>query len=374
MVRVRLLESRDVVKLAATSPPTVRTGADRPQSFNIPAAVEISLTPGGWRIGNAKLGTGELVFEPSSEGSLKLEGITYRGRLRMVPVAPGRFDVVNDVDVDGYLMGVVPKEMLARWDLEAYKAQAIVARTYALYEVRTSTGSYWDVFPDERSQVYGGLSAETAKSRIAVEDTRGIVVTALINGRQQIFRSYFSSCCGGVTQSAVDAFGYEEPHIAPLAEQNVKNLCAASPRFNWGPVVVRKDELTRRFRLFGQRRNRPEREMAGILNVQIAPDGVNSSGRPVRFIVTDVRGVKYSFSGEELRTAINTDAPKDNTVYSSFFKIINDDDTLRFVEGHGWGHGVGMCQWCAQSRAEQGMRHEDIVLAAFQRATLVRAY
>lgn len=374
IVRVRLIENRDVVRIAASSPPSVKSGADRAQSFNMQTAVDVTLSAGGWRVGNQTLGTGELVFEPSREGSLKVDGVTYRGRLRLVPVGPGRFDVINDVDVDGYLMGVVSKEVLARWDPETFKAQAIVARTYALYEVRTSTGSYWDVYPDVRSQVYGGLSAETAKSRAAVEETRGIVVTADINGRQRIFRAYFSSCCGGVTQSAVDAFGFEEPHIAPLADQNVKNLCAASPRFNWGPVTVRKDELTRRFRLFGQRRGRPEKDMAGVLNIEIAPGGFNGSGRPVRFIVTDIRGVKYSFSGEELRTAVNTDAPKDNTVYSSFFKLINDVDSVRFVEGHGWGHGVGMCQWCAQARAEQGMRHEDIVLAAFQRASLAKAY
>src|SRR5687768_16853594 len=65
MVRVRLVENRDTVKLAASSPPKVSTGADRPQSFNIPVAVDVTLTPGGWRIGNQTLGTGELIVEPN---------------------------------------------------------------------------------------------------------------------------------------------------------------------------------------------------------------------------------------------------------------------------------------------------------------------
>ena len=55
-------------------------------------------------------------------------------------------------------------------------------------------------------------------------------------------------------------------------------------------------------------------------------------------------------------------------------KVISDSDEIRFVDGHGWGHGVGFCQWCSQRRAEEGLRHEDIVLAAFPRAKLVRAY
>src|SRR6185437_1537535 len=76
------------------------------------------------------------------------------------------FDVINDVDVDGYLMSVVPREMFPQWPLEAYKAQAIVARTYALYVARTAPmGTNFDLFADTRSQVYGGIHDESAKSR-----------------------------------------------------------------------------------------------------------------------------------------------------------------------------------------------------------------
>jgi stage II sporulation protein D len=383
-VRVRILENQNNVSILATRAPVVQSGADPAISLNLPPGqgVNLSLTAGGWQIGNQTLGTGELVIEPTRVGSVRVDGMPYRGKYRFVPVGPGRFDVVNDVEVDDYLMGVIAKELLSNWEEETYKAQAIVARTYALYEMKTSpAGSYWDVYPDQRSQVYGGMAAETMKSRLAVEKTRGVVVAYGPPGQEKIFRAYFSSCCGGITQSAVDGFGFEEPHIAPLSDQNVHGLCSASPRFNWGPVVIRKDELTRRFRLFGARRTqKPDdiasavKSMAGLLSIEVAPGGVNQSGRPVRFIVTDVRKVKYSFTGEELRTAINTDAPKDSTVYSSFFKIVNDVDSVHFVEGHGWGHGVGMCQWCAEARAELGMRHEDIVLAAFQRAVLVKAY
>ncbi|HEV7298264.1 MAG TPA: SpoIID/LytB domain-containing protein [Tepidisphaeraceae bacterium] len=384
VVRVRLLEGRDRIALTASANPTVRTGADRPITLNLPhgTPIDVTLAAGGWRVGDQMLGTGELVIEPATPGSVKVDNQSYRGRYRLVPTGPGKFDVVNDVDVDGYLMGVVSKEVLPNWDEETFKAQAIVARTYALYEMRTASRSRaWDLFPDQRSQVYGGIGAESAKSRTAVDATHGVVVAAGARGQEKIFPAYFSSCCGGATQSAVDAFGFDQPHIAPLGEQNVKTLCAASPRFSWGEVAVRKDELTRRFRLFAARRSTSPGDvwtaatnMATVTSIEVAPQGINSAGRPVRFIITDARGVRYSFSGEELRTAINTDAPKDNRVFSSFFKLINAGDTVRFVDGHGWGHGVGMCQWCAESRARQGMRHEDIVLAAFPTARLVRAY
>ena len=61
-------------------------------------------------------------------------------------------------------------------------------------------------------------------------------------------------------------------------------------------------------------------------------------------------------------------------LFSSFVKVITDAENVRFVEGHGFGHGVGLCQWCSERRAEEGMRHEDIVLAAYPHAKLVRAY
>ena len=189
-------------------------------------------------------------------------------------------------------------------------------------------------------------------------------------GRERIFKAYFSSCCGGISQSATDAFG--DDYIPPLGDQNVQSLCSASTKFNWGPVVVRKDELTRRFRIFGARRERPEKAMAAVSRIDI--QGVNRWGRPTRFIVTDAKGARYSWNSEEIRWAVNTDATKDTTLPSGFFKVINDQDQVRFVEGHGFGHGVGMCQWCSEARAELGMRHEDIVLAAFQKARLVRAY
>ena len=98
---------------------------------------------------------------------------------------------------------------------------------------------------------------------------------------------------------------------------------------------------------------------------------VNPYGRPVRFLVTDVKGNRYALSGEEFRWSVNAGGVVLN---SSFVKPVNEGDSVQFVEGHGWGHGVGMCQWCAQTYAEHGVAHEDIVLKSFPGAELKRAY
>jgi stage II sporulation protein D len=332
-------------------------------------------------MGGTLLGSsGVLYVAPASEGSVSINDSPYRGQYRLVPTGGAKFDVINDLNMDAYIAGVLPRELPAAWHQETYRAQAIVARTYALYERQMSRDRTWDVYPDDRSQMYGGVAAESAKSRDAAMFTSGIVVAYGPPGQERIFKAYFSSCCGGVTQSAADAFG--DKYIEPLSDQNTKGLCNASPRFSWGPVVIKKDEMCRRFKLWGLHRGSPIKDLQGISDIQIQAQNVY--GRPTRFQITDTHGTRYSLSGEEFRWAVNTDADHDlkgldkqgqlTILWSSFVKVICDSDSIRFVEGHGWGHGVGMCQWCAERRAEAGGLHEDIVLAAYQRSKLMRAY
>lgn len=395
IIRVRLLMSIDQLVVTASQPPVYRTESDpTPRVLGLPKGtpIQVSLTPAGWRVGSTILGSGTLTIQPAAEGSVTIAPVlaaptdkpsgprAYRGLYRFVPVAPTKFDVVNDVDIEGYLAGVLPRELLKPWHEETYKAQAIIARTYALYEKGMyGSGRYWDVFDDERSQVYGGMGDETDKSRMAVNQTQGVVVAYGADGQSpHIFKAYFSSCCGGVSQSASDAFG--EPFSEPLQEQNNHAICNAAPKFNWGPVVIDKQELTRRIRAWGAYKKRPEKDMGPIKEVVLQQ--VNAFGRPTRFAITDAKNLSYSLQAEEFRSACNWDAKNPAvtkgktpaTLYSSFVKVITDADSIRFVEGHGWGHGVGMCQWCSERRAEEGMRHEDIVLAAYPRSQLVRAY
>jgi stage II sporulation protein D len=339
----------------------------------------VRLEEGQWRAEGERrsLGSGELIILPGHEGSVLVNDRQYRGRFRLVPTGPRQFDVINDVDIDGYLKGVIAEELYSGWNAQTYAAQAIVARTYALYEAKTAgLRRHWDLYPDQRSQVYGGMSAETSKSRAAVEKTAGIVVAYGLPGQERIFKAYFSSCCGGISQSAYDAFG--EGYSQPLSEQNRGKLCGISNRYSWPEVTVRKDELARRLALWAQRkseatgRSRPELQMAGVARIDAAY--VNKLGRPVYFFVTDTRGVRFMMRAEELRSAINTDVRGGDIVYSGYFKTANGSEAIRFYDGHGFGHGVGMCQWCAEAMARKGMAHEDIVVRSYPGGKLVRGY
>src|SRR5687768_8234827 len=382
IVRVRLHAAVDTATLRVTALPTVKTASEMTalrlnMAFDTDATV--ALKPTGWEISGVRVpGKGELTIWPSEDASVAINGKPYRGKFRFVPVGGANttvFDIVNDVDIDGYLKGVLARELLRAWNEETYRAQAVVARTYALYESRMrGRDNHWDLFPDQRSQVYGGYDDETRMSRLAADDTAGIVLAYGQAGREKIFKTYFSACCGGVTQSAADAFG--ESYIVPLSDQNLQGLCSQAPRYNWGPVEISKEDLTRRLRAYGEKRYRVEQHMATITKLDI--QSLNRFNRPIRFVATDVNDARYSLSGEELRNAINGNATRENPqrLNSSFLKVINEpgSDVIKFVEGHGHGHGVGMCQYCSEARADAGMRHEDIILSAFPRAKLVRAY
>lgn len=376
VVRVQVLAAQETVMVAATSAPAIRGAGEREwRKVNFPSGggVPITFSPGGWSIGNVRFPAGELLIQPQPMGTVSVNGASHRGRYRFVPVAGGRFDVVNDVDVDSYLMGVIPREVFPDWTIETFKAQAVAARTYALYEVRTSTaGQHFDLFPDERSQVYGGIKDESPKSRTAVSETAGLVAAHGSRGREKIFKAYFSSCCGGAGQSSHTAFG--DPEIPPLAARSVGTLCSASSRFNWGPIAITKEELTRRMKLWAIRsgKNHPIKDMSTLRSIEIAQ--ANNVGRPVRFVVTDSSNRRYSLGSEEFRWACNSDAKGGTTLNSSYVKPVATNDSIQFTEGHGWGHGVGMCQWCAESLGKQGRTHEQILRFSYPGAVLVKAY
>ncbi len=377
VIRVRLLAGVSQVSLSATGHPRLSVGDDPAQRelvFPTGAAVSVARAGAGWQIGSAPVAGGVLRFFPPSGGVLSINDSPYRGGLRFVPIGDGnQFDVVNDVQIDDYLKGVLARELYADWQVEAYRAQAVVARTYALYHSHTEgLGRYWDVWPDERSQVYGGVSAETAKSRAAAADTAGLV---LVYGPDagKIFEAYFSSDCGGVTQSAADAFG--GPTIPPLEAHSEAGCDELSPHANWGPVTIPRAELTRRVRLWASRHGRGDLAgIAAIANVEVA--ALNPFGRPTKFKITDSTGAAHVIAAEEMRSSFNTDAPPGGTLLSSFCKAeaSPERDAIIFYDGHGFGHGVGMCQYCAQQRALEGKSYEDILMESYPGARFARAY
>jgi stage II sporulation protein D len=132
----------------------------------------------------------------SGPGPLDLAGLgQYRGSLEFRPDGSGGIETVNAIALEDYVRGVIAAEMPANWSAEALKAQAVAARTYAI--TSDAGGSDFDLYADTRSQMYGGVAAETPASDAAVAATRGQIVT--YHGAPVV--TYFFSSSGGQTEN-----------------------------------------------------------------------------------------------------------------------------------------------------------------------------
>ena len=164
------------------------------------------------------------IFPADADARVLLDGKPYRGSLRVLVNPRGLVTVVNRVDLEEYLYGVVPAEMgPKRYDeLEALKAQTVAARTYALAHRGQFESEGYDVCGTPRCQVYSGLSAEDPLSTAAVESTRGLVLA--FDGR--LADALFTSTCGGRTENVENVFG--EPAVPYLVSVDCGELATSS--------------------------------------------------------------------------------------------------------------------------------------------------
>ena len=152
------------------------------------------------------LNTDSLVLRPDSDGFVSTKGRWYRGKL-IVKNINGKLTVINDVGLEDYIKGVVPSEMSSSWELEALKAQAIAARSYALANLGKQSKYGYDLKDNTEDQAYNGAGAETEKTNRAVDDTQGLVLTY----DMKIISAYYSASAGGMTNT--DAWGSNLPYL-----------------------------------------------------------------------------------------------------------------------------------------------------------------
>jgi len=232
-VRVLLVPGSKSIVVSSRSPFTVKDAAGK--THKLPAGKQ-ELGP-GLKLklaASAKALPGPLVFSPGSS-PLLLGDRAFRGSLRVTGGKAVR--VVNSVVLEQYLWGVVPSEMPDTWPAEALKSQAIVARTYALTHLQG--GGDFDVYPDTRSQVYGGIAAESAAGRDAVSGTAGQVV--LYKG--ELAQTFFFSSSGGRTANVQDVWGSKPtPYLVSVPDP----YDTLSPYHNWGPLKLSALQLGKR--------------------------------------------------------------------------------------------------------------------------------
>ena len=165
-----------------------------------------------------KINSDNIVIKPVSFGYVCTKSKWYRGFLR-IQNKGGKLTVINDVDLEDYIKGVVPAEMPSGWELEAHKAQAVAARSYAVANLGKRAGLGFDLKDTPDDQAYGGASAETAKTNKAVEETQGIVLTH----DMKVITAYYSASAGGQSLTASDVWGSNLPYLrsVPSFDDNI---------------------------------------------------------------------------------------------------------------------------------------------------------
>jgi stage II sporulation protein D len=303
----------------------------KPPSGSDLASPTVSSAPPAPRGGIKPIGY--LVVPQVKDGLLSYNGRVYRGAIWLKPVAIAAgevsFQAINIIDLEDYLLSVVPSEMPTTWHLEAIKAQSIAARSYAVANYWKNEKENYDLKDTTDDQVYLGVESETASGNRACDETAGVV----LKHNQKVISAFFHSTSGGATEAGENVWGKEIPYV-----QSVVDYDDNSPHFSW----QRRFTIDQAEKAFGLK--------TGAL-LSIHPFWKVPSNRVKQAAIISVDNTSL-VSGERLRQLFK--------LPSSIFNVSFEDGSYIFA-GRGFGHGLGMSQYGARTLAESGYNAAQIL-------------
>ena len=372
-IRVRLTTDQPMLQIRVAGPYGMLVAGRAIESRASHDFVTVKPQGSGLRIGERTLSAASVEIRPDRAGDLSWRtrsetgwGPTRRlpGSLRLT-VDSGGLTAINVVDLETYLVGVVAAELYPDFHREAFRAGAVTARTYALVQMSERTNDAYDVTASESSQVYIGIPDGPGgkAAAAAVRDTRGVVCTWRSPRGERIFSTYYSACCGGVTQSA--AYWGQALDIAPLVGGIRCDYCRIAPAqaYRWKPVRMSKADIMSRlvardsqYRILGHLRS--------VVPIERTP-----GARLQRLRLTGTNGSVKEIRAEDFRLAVGS-----RVLRSTNCRIEDAGDSVVFADGKGFGHGVGLCQWGMQGQALAGRRAGQILAFYYPGTHLTRAY
>lgn len=333
---------------------------------------------GRLRVGGSPVAGGatRITIRPTGPGNVTVDGRAYRGEVVVQGNGPGSLTVVNRVDMEAYLLGVVPREIgrVGPERFEAAKAQAVAARTYAVAYLGRREALGFDVFATVQDQVYGGVADEYDLVSRAVRETAGEILA--YEGRP--IQAYYHSTCAGHTAAIDEVWDAEPvPYLRAVRDVDPRTGRAYdhfSSRFTWTQRWP-AEELESIFSRTLADSVRPGMDGVGeIRDIQVLER--TESGRIARMRITTTTG-EFFVGGDRIRWVFLT--PAGAILNSSRFdvEIVRDasgEAAEVVATGGGWGHGIGMCQVGAMGRAEAGQDYRTILGAYYPGARLVDLY
>lgn len=285
-----------------------------------------------------RVGAEELIIAPQDNGYVWIGDRWYRGTTRLIRQEDS-ITAINHVDLEQYLYSVVGAEAVSSWPIEALKAQAVAARSYALYKRNSESNGIYDVDTTIGTQVYKGLDTEYTTTHQAVNGTLGQIMTY----NNQVILAAFHSSSGGHTENVEDIWTKPLPYLRAVVDYDHE-----SPVFEWQQVIpVSKIRSL----------------VAGIGRIKgFQPAEMTPRGRVITMKVTGDRGTT-TVSGKQLRKVLD--------LRSTLFRVATDGNNLH-VKGRGFGHGLGLSQWGAYYLAKQGVNYHQILAHYYQSASLTQ--
>jgi len=328
-IRVAIVKSASEVTLAGEGL-LVTNGTGVPLLITLPATVK-QLNDGLQLEGKLYK---RLSFSASSV--VYVNNKPYRG-LAELSVADKGILVVNQLPLEEYLVGLINCEISSAWPIEAVKAQAIIARTYALNRRKGRMDLPYHLESSVIDQVYEGSLIEDSRAQRAVLETKGEVLT--FGGA--IIQAFYHSSCGGRTEASENIWGTSLPYLKGVTCQ----YCLTSPNATAWEYRLSLKELEERLQAAGHK-------VSGLYDIK--PGAFNSQGRLKQVLLLASKG-SSSISGEQFRKAVGYGVMK-----STRFTLKNIKNEISF-SGSGNGHGVGLCQWGAKQRALDGFSAGEIL-------------
>lgn len=340
--------------------------ADAAASENIRVAISENLktvtlkSSAGLIVSGAQSGNGEkktMTFGPASLGGgpvrvrsagalTQVNGKGYRGWVELRKKRNGRILVINDLDIEDYLQGVIASEVPFDWEFETLKAQAVAARTYALYQKREAGNRSYHILATVSSQVYNGSNGERSNAVQAVRDTKGLVIVY----RGELIPAFFHSSCGGHTEDASKLWDIDAPYL-----KGVDCECQEIIKDGLWEKRIGISVVARALKKIGY----------GILSIEnLGIENITPAGRVKRVSVRS-EGKTVLVPGEALRAALG------NTVIPSVFFELELWGNEAVFSGRGRGHGVGLCQWGAKEMAQRGYDFKAILAHYYPGTSIV---
>jgi len=281
--------------------------------------------------------------------AIYVDGRQYRGELAVYGGRDGLL-VVDELPLETYLIGLINAEAHSSWPMESLKAQAVAARSYALFRLKSSRTKAFDLRATVADQVYLGSSLEDSAAAQAVESTRGEVVS--YNGA--VAETFYHSTCGGRTAGVGEVWGGNLPYLKSVE----CDWCQESPRYFWR-YETDFEEIGAALQSDGINVG----PVSGIEIVSKTPSGRN-----------DVIKIEGEKGARMIKAAVLRKAIGYTKLFSTLFEVFEPEEGKFLFLGRGSGHGVGMCQWGARGLALDGKSHSEILLYYYPGCAIINAY